>query len=102
MSRPAIVRLAVLAAFGVSLIMAGPAAAQAGTPALHGSARSTARPDGVVWWFSGYTYPGTSDGYSACVAKGEYERSHGGVSTFSCQLGNPDAGLYGLWLGDII
>jgi hypothetical protein len=44
---------------------------------------------------------GTLAFLAACNAEGTYERGHG-VSTYSCWLGNPDAGLYGLWLGDVI
>ena len=40
-------------------------------------------------------------GLAACNAEGAYERAHG-VATWSCWLGNPNAGVYNLWLGQII
>jgi hypothetical protein len=101
MRHPLMSKLALFAAIGAGLILAAPAAAQASTSALSSPATSVAVPNGEIWWFSGYTYPDTSAGYSACVAEGVYERSHG-VSTYSCWLDNPDAGLYGLWLADVI
>ncbi|HEY1920015.1 MAG TPA: hypothetical protein VGH27_30960 [Streptosporangiaceae bacterium] len=89
--------------------MVSPALAQTHAPAVSHTVISHtvishtagARPDGEIFWFSGDTYPDTAAGLAACNTEGTYERAHG-VSTYSCWLGNPDAGLYGLWLGDII
>jgi len=105
MPRPATGALALLAAAASGLILASPALAQTHAPAVSRTAAVShtagARPDGEVWWFSGDTYADTAAGLAACNAEGTYERGHG-VSTYSCWLGNPDAGLYGLWLADII
>jgi|HubBroStandDraft_4_1064222.scaffolds.fasta_scaffold833438_2 hypothetical protein len=101
MSRPATGALALFAAIAAGMIMASPAtAAQAQTSAPGGHAAASVRPDGEIWWFSGHTYADTAAGLAACNAEGTYERAHG-VATYSCWLGNPDAGLYGLWLADI-
>jgi hypothetical protein len=96
MRRLAIATLTLLATFAAGLLLVAPVSAQAR------SVPGSASPDGQIWWFSGYTYPDTSAGYSACVAQGVYERSHDGVATYSCRLGDPDAGLYNLWLADTI
>jgi hypothetical protein len=80
--------------------MASPAVAQAQTTASSSHVASSVKPSGEIFWFSGKTYPDTAAGLAACNAEGTYERAHG-VSTYSCWLGNPDAGLYGLWLGDV-
>lgn len=103
MFRPVTGRVALLTAIAAGLVLAVPAAAQAHTqphtppPAAH--AVSSARPDGVILYFSGDTYPDTAAGQSACNAEGFYERAHGGVSSWACLLGDPHAGLYNLWLG---
>jgi hypothetical protein len=101
MPRLATGTLAFLAAAATGLIMASPASAQTHAPAATSHATAGARPAGEIFWFSGDTYPDTAAGLAACNAEGTYERAHG-VSTYSCWLGNPDAGLYGLWLGDVI
>jgi hypothetical protein len=84
MPRPALGALALLAAVAAGSVMASPAVAQAQTTASSSHVASSVKPSGEIFWFSGKTY----------------ERAHG-VSTYSCWLGNPDAGLYGLWLGDV-
>jgi hypothetical protein len=91
MPRPVLGAVALAATLGAGLILASPGIAQA----------SHAVPDGVISWFSGYTFPDTAAGYSACVAKGVYERTHTDVWNYSCWLGNPDAGVYNLWLSDL-
>jgi hypothetical protein len=84
-------RLAGAGLIGAGLMLVVPAAAQA-SPATH---------IGETWFFSGYTFPDTSAGYSACAADGEFEVSLGGAaSNWSCELGNPNAGVYNLWIAD--
>jgi hypothetical protein len=90
-----------LAAVGASMALALPAVAQAAaaSPAVHAAqaARSQIRPNGEIEWFTGDTYPDTSAGLAACTARGvQYEST--GAGSWSCWLGNPDAGLYGLWI----
>jgi hypothetical protein len=100
MSRPVPGKLALLTAIAAGLVLAAPAAAaQAHTPAPAAHSVSSARPDGVILYFSGDTYPDTPAGQSACNVEGAYDRAHDGVSSWSCELGNPHAGLYNLWLG---
>ena len=102
MRRPALGTLAFLTAAAAGLVTASPAyAAQAHPPAASGHAAVSVRPDGEIFWFTGDTYPDTAAGLAACNAEGAYERAHG-VATWSCWLGNPNAGVYNLWLGQII
>jgi hypothetical protein len=86
-----------LSALGATMVLALPAAAQAATsgPAAHNA--SAVVPNGEIEWFTGYTYPDTAAGLAACTAEGvSYEAD--GVGSWTCWLGNPDAGLYGLWV----
>ena len=86
-----------LSVLGAVMVAGLPATAQAATsaPAIHNA--SPAVPRGEIEWFTGYTYPDTAAGLAACTAKGvSYEQQ--GVGSWSCWLGNPDAGLYGLWV----
>lgn len=53
----------------------------------------------MILYFSGDTYPDTAAGLAACNAEGSYERAHGGVTSWTCLLGDPHAGRYNLWLG---
>jgi hypothetical protein len=93
MSRPVFSALAFAVTLGAGVILASPGIAEASP--------SPAAPDGVITWFSGYTYPDTSAGNSACVAMGQYERAHSNVWNYSCVLGNPDAGVWNLWLSNL-
>jgi len=70
---------------GAGLMIVAPAAAHA-------------TPVGETWWFTGITYPDTSAGYSSCASTGQFENSLGGSTNWSCKLGDPDAGVYNLWL----
>jgi hypothetical protein len=85
-------RLAGAGLIGAGLLLVASTAAHA----------SPARPDAPTWWFTGYTYPDTSAGYSACAADGEFENSAGGSINWSCKLGDPDAGVYNLWLSKLV
>lgn len=50
--------------------------------------------------FTGDTYPDTSTGLAACDAQGHADEVHGlgYVVGYTCALGDPDAGVYNLWL----
>jgi hypothetical protein len=105
MARLAISKAMLLSVIGASMALAAPVAAQAAAApaAAHASHNasmiraSMVRPNGEILWFTGDTYPDTSAGLAACTAKGVSIESTGGGS-WSCWLGNPDAGLYGLWI----
>jgi hypothetical protein len=56
-----------------------------------------ATPDGIISAFTGCTYPDTAAGLAECDAMGEYEAQHGSLG-YSCPLGNPDPGVYNLWV----
>jgi hypothetical protein len=84
----------VLPVLGASLALAFPISAHAAT--TH-APYTAARPDDEVVVFTGHTYPGTAAGLAACEAEGKvYEASGAGVT--DCWLGEPDAGLYGLYM----
>jgi len=101
MSRLNIRTAMLLTTVGASMALALPVAAQAAaaSPALHATqaVRSQIRPNGEIEWFTGDTYPDTAAGLAACTARGvQYEST--GAGSWSCWLGNPDAGKYGLWI----
>jgi hypothetical protein len=53
--------------------------------------------------FTGLTYPDTSAGLAACDAQGAADITnapplYGNVIGYSCELGDPDSGVYNLWL----
>jgi len=68
-----------------------PTAAQAAIPNI---------PPNTQWEFSGLTYPDTNAGLTACHQEGVL--LHQGAPTadiaWQCQLGNPDAGVWNLWI----
>jgi hypothetical protein len=77
----------VLPVLGASLALAFPLSAHA----------SAVRPNDEVVVFTGHTYPDSAAGLAACEAEGKiYEESGAGVT--DCWLGEPDAGLYGLFM----
>jgi hypothetical protein len=86
---------------GAGLVFAVPAFAQAATSApatAHARyAASSARPDDEVFRFTGDTYPDTTAGLAACEAQGKIFAAEGEGVT-DCWLGEPDAGLYGLYM----
>jgi len=100
-------------ALGASLTFTSPAtahaapAATAATQTSHFAAMARpddmarpdamARPDDEVFRFTGDTYPGTAAGLAACQAQGKiFEAESEGVT--DCELGEPDAGRYGLYM----
>jgi predicted lipoprotein with Yx(FWY)xxD motif len=89
MFRRIIRTITVLAALGAGLALSSPAVALA-RPA------SGATPDGVTTWnFTHETYPDTSAGLAACNAQG----AKAYPDLWACPLGDPDAGVYNLWIG---
>jgi hypothetical protein len=88
-------KLALLAALAALMALLSPAAAQAAT---HHGTHGTIHPDYAT--FTGYTYPDTALGLTACNADGQYilDNSGGNYQDWRCELNNPDAGLYGLYM----
>jgi hypothetical protein len=90
------------AALGSVLVLpvaaqAAPSAPAAGISRMAVSAAVPNIPP-VVWEFYGTTYPDTSAGLAACNAEGSYlHQQNSRVITWSCELGNPNSGLYNLW-----
>ena len=77
-------KLALLGALAAPMVLVSPAVAQA---AIHPSSQT----------FTGYTYPGTPAGLDACNAEGAWYTEYYGYTDWICKLGQPDAGLYGLY-----
>jgi hypothetical protein len=94
------VKSAISIAGGAGIFLYSPMTlhAAAATP----SAAVTAAPDTTIFIdaFTGYTYPDTSAGLSACDAEGTVlvGNSDGYFVGSYCSLGDPDAGVYNLWV----
>jgi hypothetical protein len=91
--------IAITAVGGIFLLSPMTLSAGAVTP----SAAVTVMPEGSAASFlvyTGRTYPDTPAGKSACDAEGEYDVSHsnGEDVAYICELGNPNAGVYNLWV----
>jgi hypothetical protein len=105
MLRSIVFKWAILAAAGVAVLFFSPAVAQlaagAGTAQVSGvhlTAEMT--PPAFITYFTGLTYPDTSAGLTACDEEGGelVYISDGEDLGYNCQLGNPDAGVYNLWI----
>jgi hypothetical protein len=48
------------------------------------------------WYFTGFTYPDTSAGLTACNAKGQSLPKPPNAN-WACELGTPNANVYNLW-----
>jgi hypothetical protein len=99
-----VLKCAISASACVAGLFFTPLTAQAVTVAS-GAAGVSAVPAGqiVETSFTGLTYPDTSAGLSACDAQGAADITnapplYGNVTGYSCELGDPDAGVYNLWL----
>ncbi len=94
-------KLVLGAVLGAAALAAFPAVASA-VPAHGYSHASTAvhRMGGTRKWFTGDTYPLTPAGLAACQAEGAYLVANGpyDAPAYNCSSGNPDPGLYNLWL----
>jgi hypothetical protein len=95
---------AALATACTAAVFLSPLAAHANTAATSrtGAIHSAIKPASVTVdsEFTGLTYPGTSAGLSACGVQGAADITFptGDVFTFSCQLDNPNEGVYNLWI----
>jgi hypothetical protein len=92
-----VLKSAGVVAAGIAAMFLCPLAAQAHvTP----SGASSATVDPIITYFTGLTYPDTSAGLAACGSEGQelVYISDGEDIDYSCQLGNPDAGVYNLWI----
>jgi hypothetical protein len=83
-------KLALLAALTASIAFVSPVAAQA---KIHPQA---IHPNYAI--YTGYTYPGNALGLAACNADGPIEVNYYSGNDWQCRLGQPDAGLYGLYV----
>jgi hypothetical protein len=97
MSGSIVLKSAIFAAAGIAVLFLYPMSAQAHATAS-GVTTDTSSP--IITYFTGLTYPDTSAGLSACDEEGEelVYISDGEDVGYSCQLGNPDAGVYNLWI----
>jgi hypothetical protein len=97
MSRSIALKSVILAAAGIAALFFSPVAAQAHTTAS-GITSNTQTP--IITYFTGLTYPDTSAGLTACDEEGQelVYISNGEDINYTCQLGNPDAGVYNLWI----
>jgi hypothetical protein len=112
MTRSIVFKSAISGAACIAGLFFTPLTAQAITitPSLGGAsavsaAHGTVTPDAPIieTSFTGLTYPDTSAGLSACDAQGAADITnapplYGNVIGYSCELGDPDAGVYNLWL----
>jgi hypothetical protein len=75
----------------------GPSATASALPTTAGHVTSV---NPFIDVYTGLTYPDTSAGLSACDAEGAYLVAHGEgeVPGYYCTLGNPNAGVYNLWV----
>jgi hypothetical protein len=97
MPKSFVLRSASIVAAGAAALFLSPVAAQAYAPP---SAAASATVNPTITYFTGLTYPDTSAGLAACTSEGEelVYISDGEDINYSCQLGNPDAGVYNLWI----
>jgi hypothetical protein len=86
-----------IVAAGIAALFFSPIAAQAHTTT---SSITSDTVDPIITYFTGLTYPDTPAGLTACQEEGEelVYISDGEDINYSCQLGNPDAGVYNLWI----
>jgi hypothetical protein len=84
---------AAIAAVGTAAFFFSPALAQASTAA-------PASEPIIITYFTTLTYPDTSAGLLSCQEQGAglVAESDGEDLGYSCQLGDPDAGVYNLWI----
>jgi hypothetical protein len=112
MTRSIVFKYTISAAACIAGLFFTPLTAQAVTvtPGAAGAsvvpaAHETVTPDASITEtsFTGLTYPDTSAGLSACEAQGAADITnapplYGDVISYSCELGDPDSGVYNLWL----
>jgi hypothetical protein len=88
-------------AFKSAAIVAAGAGAFLFSPAL--AQASTAAPASepiIITYFTTLTYPDTSAGLLSCEEQGSalVAESDGEDLGYNCELGDPDAGVYNLWI----
>lgn len=107
MSYPKVFRLgAILVSIVAAIIFAAPVVVSVATPATAQATNSSAHaynptmiPQGKSHFgFTGYSFPDTSAGRSACENKGTQLVSEGWGYGPSCVYGNPDKGRWNLWM----
>jgi hypothetical protein len=91
----------VIAALGVTVALGSSMAANAGVASSNAPVTHSVIKSGtiLITYFTGDTYPETSAGLSSCQKEGEALVAAGGPNfSYSCDPGDPDAGLYNLWI----
>jgi hypothetical protein len=87
---------AAIAAAGAAALFFSPALAQASTA----STAAPATEPIIITYFTTLTYPDTSAGLLSCEEQGAglVAESDGEDLNYNCELGDPDAGVYNLWI----
>jgi hypothetical protein len=106
MSRLVAARLLLFAVLGAVTVLLSSASAQGATSAVAGTIPGAITTGHQVlygpqdvwrWVYYGDTYPDTSAGLAACDAEGQ-SLIKAPINNYSCMLGNPNAGVYNLWV----
>ena len=99
MSRLLSVKPVIFAALGAAVFFSFPIAANAAASAGAGSNGIT-----VYHTYTGLDYPDTAVGLADCQEMGSEillsPAAH--AKAYSCDLGDPDAGVYGLWITQVV
>jgi hypothetical protein len=84
----------------VQAIAVAPSTTTIALAAIAGHATPASDTDPFIDLYTGLTYPDTSAGLSACDAEGAYLQANGQgeIPGYYCTLGNPNAGVYNLWV----
>jgi hypothetical protein len=90
-------------AAGTGIFLFSPMAPHAFAQAASLSHRVAVAPDTAPYTdvFTFYTYPDTPAGLSACDTEGAYLEAHAQgryIAGYFCEVGNPEAGVYNLWV----
>jgi hypothetical protein len=90
-------------AAGASFFLFSPMAPHALAQATSAGGRAAVAPETAPYIDvpTNYTYPETSAGLSACDAEGAYLKANAPgryIASYFCEIGNPVAGVYNLWL----
>jgi hypothetical protein len=91
----------VIAALGVAVALGSSMAANAGVTSPNAPVTHSVIKSGtiLITYFTGDTYPETAAGLSSCQKEGKAIVAAGGPNfSYSCEPGDPDAGLYNLWI----
>jgi hypothetical protein len=87
-------------AFKSAAIVATGAAAFFFSPVLAQASTTPSATDPIITYFTTLTYPDTAAGLLSCQEQGStfVADSDGEDLGYSCELGDPDAGVYNLWI----